>query len=123
LPHFDGGEIAQFVTFRVATGSRGESLSDPRLAEAIEGTLLHFDEERYRLHAWVIMPGHGHVLLTPRLGKRVSDIVHSWKSFASKKPTASSAGGDNSVRKITSTATSTTNLTSTPPSSTSTKTS
>ena len=85
LPHFDGGEIAQFVTFRIADGVRGELLSDPRLAKVVEGTLLHFDEEGYRLHAWVIMPNHVHVLLTPRRDNRVSDVVHSWKSFTSKR--------------------------------------
>ena len=85
LPHFDGGELAQFVTFRVADGLRGEPLSDPRLAEVVEGALLHFDGERYRLHAWVIMPNHVHVLLIPRRDNHVSDIVHSWKSFTSKR--------------------------------------
>ena len=85
LPHFDGGEIAQFVTFRVADGLRGDPLPDPRLAKVVEGALVHFDEERYRLHAWVIMPDHVHVLLTPYRGNRVSDIVHSWKSFTSKR--------------------------------------
>ena len=85
LPHFDGGEIAQFVTFQVAKGLWREPLSNPRLAKVVEGALLHFEEERYRLHAWVIMPTHVHVLLTPRCGDSVSDIVHSWKSFTSKQ--------------------------------------
>ena len=43
-------------------------LADPRIAQQVENALLHFDGERYRLHAWCVMPNHVHVLTTPRTG-------------------------------------------------------
>jgi REP element-mobilizing transposase RayT len=54
----------------------------PEVASLVEGSLLHFDRERYRLHAWVVMPNHVHVLLTPAEAVSLSAIVHSWKSFS-----------------------------------------
>jgi REP element-mobilizing transposase RayT len=55
-------------------------LRDNRLAEIIENALLHFDGQRYHLHAWCVMPNHVHTLFTPR-EVDMSKIVHSWKSF------------------------------------------
>jgi REP element-mobilizing transposase RayT len=56
-------------------------LSNDLLAEMVENALLHFDGERYSLHAWCVMPNHVHTLFTPKGGDRMSNIVHSWKSF------------------------------------------
>jgi REP element-mobilizing transposase RayT len=56
-------------------------LAEPSIAEIVQNALLHFDGERYRLHAWCVMPNHVHVLLTPLEGSFLSAIVHSWKSF------------------------------------------
>ena len=44
------------------------ALRDARVAAMVQKSLLHFDGERYRLSAWVVMPNHVHVLLTPDLG-------------------------------------------------------
>jgi putative DNA methylase len=63
-------------------------LSDTRVGEIVENALLHFDAERYRLHAWCIMPNHVHALATPLAEWTLSDIAHSWKSFTSKKANA-----------------------------------
>ena len=121
LPHFDAGEIAQSVTFRlfdsiplslfnqwraelahrsekradVGMRSRMEAYLDrgtgsawmreERIADLVQEALLFFDESRYRLHAWVVMPNHVHVLLTPGAGWVLGQILHSWKSFTSNK--------------------------------------
>ena len=53
----------------------------PEIANILQETLLKWDGERYRLISWVIMPNHGHILLSPFEGHRVSDIMHSIKSF------------------------------------------
>jgi REP element-mobilizing transposase RayT len=50
----------------------------------VEQALLRFDGQRYHLHAWVVMPNHVHVLLTPLEGWTLSSVMHSWKSFTSK---------------------------------------
>ncbi|MFN8002819.1 MAG: transposase [Acidobacteriota bacterium] len=60
-------------------------LRDDRLAEEVEKSLLHFDAERYVLHAWCIMPNHVHTLFTPEPGFAMSKISHSWKSFTANQ--------------------------------------
>ena len=57
------------------------ALGDDRLAEIVENALLHFDGQRYSLHAWCVMPNHVHTLFTPLAAFKMSKIVHSWKSF------------------------------------------
>jgi REP element-mobilizing transposase RayT len=56
-------------------------LSDPVVADIVERALLHFDGERYRLQAWVVMPNHVHVVATPLGDWNLGEITHSWKSF------------------------------------------
>jgi putative DNA methylase len=60
-------------------------LRDPHIAELVEQSLLHFDGERYALHAWCVMPNHVHVLVTPLHGNSLSSILHGWKSFTAKE--------------------------------------
>jgi len=52
-----------------------------RIAAMVQDTLLKWDGERYQLIAWVIMPNHAHILLTPINRAAVSEIMHSIKSF------------------------------------------
>ena len=63
-------------------------LSNPDIGEIVETALLHFDAQRYRLHAWCVMPNHVHALITPLADWTLSAITHSWKSFTSKKANA-----------------------------------
>jgi putative transposase len=50
--------------------------------------LLHFDEGRYRLLAWCIMPNHVHVVIEILDRPSLSEIVGSWKSFTAKQANA-----------------------------------
>ncbi|WP_413990140.1 transposase [Labrys okinawensis] len=60
----------------------GEALlRQPEVGRVVEDSLLHFDGQRYRLHAWSVMPNHVHALATPINGHALSAIVHAWKSF------------------------------------------
>ena len=59
-------------------------LNQPRIATLVRDALQHFDGERYHLHAWVLMPNHVHVLLTPTGSFGVGNIVRAWKSFTAK---------------------------------------
>jgi REP element-mobilizing transposase RayT len=107
LPHFDSPETVQFVTFRLAdslpkavvqalatlpdnlaqTDERLDAgwgdcwLARSEIAELVEGALLHFDKDRYRLLAWCIMPNHVHAVVEPTDRNALDRIVHSWKSF------------------------------------------
>lgn len=112
LPHFDAGSVVQVVTFRLADslpqalldristekdserGKRLESLIDegrgscllrePANAAIVRDALMHFDGERYRLVAWVVMPNHVHAMIEQIAGHSLSGIVHSWKSYTAK---------------------------------------
>ena len=117
LPHFDGGEIPQTITFNLFDSlpervlkqwyaeltlqpDRGREvelrkridayldkgvgsawMNDPAVADLVQNALLAFDRQRYRMHAWVVMPNHVHALFTPIGGWELSDIFHSWKSY------------------------------------------
>lgn len=60
-------------------------LKNPAVAEIVQNTLMFFDDQRYTIHAWVIMPNHVHALLTPAEGWTLAKILHSWKSFSARK--------------------------------------
>lgn len=117
LPHWEAGEVAQSITFRLADSlpkalieqlsqelrllpddkvaserrmhieralDRGHGaawLANPEIAEIVERALVHFDGERYRLQAWVVMPNHVHVIAVPTGKWDLAAITHSWKSF------------------------------------------
>ena len=137
LPHFEGGEIVQSITFRLHdslpaplraewaaelerlpdteqklhrrkrievaldSGHGACLLANPRVARLVVDALLRFDGQRYRLHAWCVMPNHVHVLATPLGRRRLSSIVHSWKSFTATKLTNNSAeAGASGCRSI-----------------------
>src|SRR5262249_16877026 len=59
-------------------------LRQPAIARMTENALRHFDQQRYRLQAWVIMPNHVHVLLevwqTP-----LARVLQSWKRFIARE--------------------------------------
>ena len=56
-------------------------LARPELKAVVESALRHFDGQRYRLDAFVVMPNHVHVLVTPLGAHRLSEIVQNWKSY------------------------------------------
>ena len=58
------------------------ALGNPEAAAYVEKSLLHFDGDRYRILAWVIMPNHVHVLVDPQ--SPIPSIVHGWKSFTAR---------------------------------------
>ena len=61
------------------------ALRKPGIADMVQGSLLTFDSERYRLLAWVVMPNHVHVLFQPIAGWTVAKIVAAWKKFTARK--------------------------------------
>ena len=119
LPHFDGEQIPQFITFRLAgtlpktvldsyrrkleqrliseiefhelvdvyldRNTGAAYLGSATVASIVEENLLHFDDVKYKLHAWVVMPNHGHVMLTPKSSNSLSSIMHSMKSYTANR--------------------------------------
>jgi poly(A) polymerase len=60
-------------------------LKDPGLSALVEQTLLHFDGERYQLGDYVIMPNHVHLIVAPKPGIHLPDILHSWKGYSARE--------------------------------------
>jgi len=60
-------------------------LRDPRLAQLVEDTLLHFDGRSYRLLAWCVMPNHVHALVELQPEHTLAGILHSWKSYTASE--------------------------------------
>jgi len=54
-------------------------------ANLVQSSLLHFEQIRYQLFEWVIMPNHVHVLFQPLNGWSLRPIVDSWKSFTGRR--------------------------------------
>jgi D-tyrosyl-tRNA(Tyr) deacylase len=110
LPHWKQTGCTYFVTFRLVGSvpaekirqweafldkseafcelqnwlDRGDGacwLKQPNLAALVESSLRHFDGQRYQLGAFVVMPNHVHVLVTPLGEHELADILHSWKSY------------------------------------------
>ena len=55
------------------------------LASLVEQSLLVFDGQRYRLHAWTIMPNHVHVLFTTLSEWPLGVVVGAWKRFTGRE--------------------------------------
>ncbi|MEI7832711.1 MAG: transposase [bacterium] len=67
------------------SGYGGCALQQPQIAQMVENALFFFDGKRYYLHAWVLMPNHAHVLLTPFTDYSLSNIVFSIKSYTANQ--------------------------------------
>lgn len=82
--------------------NNGESfLRWSEIAALVEENLLHFDDLKYNLHAWVVMPNHVHVLFTPINGYKLASIMHSTKSYtATRANKLLGRTGDLSAREI-----------------------
>ncbi len=65
----------------LAAGYGSCCLRYAKVRQIVEDALLHFNNERYILHDYVIMPNHVHVLLEPVNGNNTTDILHSIKSY------------------------------------------
>jgi putative transposase len=60
-------------------------LQDPADARIVADTLMHFEGERSRLHAWVVMPNHGHVLVSLIGEEKLAKLLASWKGYTSRQ--------------------------------------
>ena len=58
-------------------------LRHPEVADLVAGSIRFFNEERYVLREWVVMPNHVHVLFWPTPNHLVGNIVKSWKQYSS----------------------------------------
>jgi REP element-mobilizing transposase RayT len=66
-------------------GNGPTHLRVPEIADMVAGSIIHFAGKRYRLHAWVIMPNHVHLLLELFDEFELSAVIHSIKSYSATK--------------------------------------
>jgi REP element-mobilizing transposase RayT len=66
------------------SGAGACHLKHPAVANIVADALRHFDNKRYRLFAWCVMPNHVHVVCKLFPGHALAEIIHSWKSFSAK---------------------------------------
>lgn len=60
-------------------------LRNEKIAKIVADALLFFQNKKYVLNDWVIMPNHLHILVKPINGHTLSEITHSWKSFTANE--------------------------------------
>ena len=81
LRHLHSEKVEQYLD----AGHGACWMKQDRIAGIVAGALGYFDGERYDLLAWCVMPNHVHVVVKPRPGHELPDILHSWKSFTAKE--------------------------------------
>lgn len=59
-------------------------LRNPAIAALVAQALSHFDQSRYVLHEWVIMPNHVHAIVWPMPNHLLSGILKSWKQYTAR---------------------------------------
>jgi REP element-mobilizing transposase RayT len=57
----------------------------PEERQLVVSALLHFNQDRYYIYAFVVMNDHVHVLLKPLENYDFGKILHSWKSFTANQ--------------------------------------
>jgi REP element-mobilizing transposase RayT len=86
LTQAEAQAIDQWVHARIGDSldeSQGTCfMREPRIAHLVASAITFFDEERYRLLSWTVMPNHAHVVLT--VSDRLDRVIHSWKSYTAK---------------------------------------
>ena len=66
-------------------GSGSCVLKESANAEIVADALRHFNEVRYELASFVVMPNHVHVLFQPLGDHALADILKTWKGFTARE--------------------------------------
>ena len=81
--------VVQLMTRRIEqfldAGQGACCLKHPAVAQMVANALQCFDEQRYRLFAWCVMPNHVHAVVRIFPTFTLAAVVHSWKSFTAKE--------------------------------------
>jgi len=60
-------------------------LKKAKNAKILADTLLFFDQNRYRMGDFIIMPNHVHLLITPLEPWSISQLLQSWKRHSARE--------------------------------------
>lgn len=79
--HLYSGQVEKYLD----EGNGKCYLRKAEIASVVATSITHFDDERYHLHAWCIMPNHVHIIVEVMPDNDLSKIIHSWKSYSAHK--------------------------------------
>ena len=74
-------------------------LARPEVRAIVEECLNHFDGQRYDLGGYVVMPNHVHMLIRPREGFELSEIMKGIKGVSSRKVRQTILSASSSIGK------------------------
>jgi menaquinone-specific isochorismate synthase len=77
--------FSQKIDGLLDAGSGNCMLSKAAVAQIVRDSFHYFEGIRYSLIAWCIMPNHVHVVVKVTKEHTLSQIIHGWKSYTSKK--------------------------------------
>jgi len=60
-------------------------LRNPLLANCVADALLHFNNQRYVMDTFVVMPNHVHALFRLLPPHRLESVIKSWKGFSARE--------------------------------------
>ena len=62
-------------------------LKQAELAAFLTSAMHHFNDDRYELDCYVVMPNHAHVIVRPLMpaGDTLEAILGSWKKYSSRR--------------------------------------
>ena len=83
--YFDAEKQFKYLNHYLNQGLGSCLLRFKKNAEIVIKGWQHFDALRYKVVAYVVMPNHVHILIKVLKNFKLSEIVHSWKSFTAKK--------------------------------------
>ena len=82
LPHWRAAGATYFVTYRIHPSRPPLS---PEERDIVLDGWHHYADQHYVLGPHVVMDDHVHVLVTPLPRHRLTDIIHSRKSFSANQ--------------------------------------
>ncbi len=76
----------QAKIFQYEDAGHGECLLvQKQVYDIVESTLLFYNNSKYQILEYAIMPNHVHVLIKINAGYSLSKIMHSWKSYTTNR--------------------------------------
>ena len=60
-------------------------LKKDEIATIVRKAICFYENEKYQLNAWVIMPNHVHLLLKPNVENKLKQILQQIKSYTGKE--------------------------------------
>ena len=78
------GRFSDKLDEALDAGHGCSALRDPLIAQIVQERLHHFDDQRYHLQSYAIMPNHVHVLFSLKEAESLPLILQGWKGVSSR---------------------------------------